>query len=187
MASVFGSRLCIELSSWIDRRGFVIGAGAAGALVGTGLGAVYGRVRDGADHTLRIAPLKLELAPNKVINTFAYNGTVPGPLLRVPEGQPVTIDVTNDTDIEDIVHWHGLYLPALVDGAMEEGSPMITRGGTQRYNFTAKPSGTRWYHSHNIAGTDLARSISMMRHHRKKNTVGGRSEECLQSISAIHE
>ncbi len=54
---------------------------------------------------------KIELAPGKIIDTFAYNGTVPGPLLRFREGQPVTIDVTNDTDIEDIVHWHGLYLP----------------------------------------------------------------------------
>jgi FtsP/CotA-like multicopper oxidase with cupredoxin domain len=84
---------------------------------------------------------------------------MPGPLLRFREGQPVTIDVTNDTDIEDIVHWHGLYLPSLFDGAMEEGSPMIARGGTQRYRFTAKPSGTRWYHSHNIAGTNLTRSL----------------------------
>ena len=84
---------------------------------------------------------------------------MPGPLLRFREGQPVTIDVTNNTGIEDIVHWHGLYLPALADGAMEEGSPMIAPGGTQRSSFTAKPSGTRWYHSHNVAGTDLTRSL----------------------------
>ena len=160
MSNVFGSRLRgIESTSWIDRRSFVIGAGVTGAALGTGLGVVLGQVRNGADRTLRIAPLKLELAPNKIIETFAYNGTVPGPLLRFREGQPVTIDVTNDTDIEDIVHWHGLYLPSLFDGAMEEGSPMIARGGTQRYRFTAKPSGTRWYHSHNIAGTNLTRSL----------------------------
>jgi FtsP/CotA-like multicopper oxidase with cupredoxin domain len=126
MSNVFGSPLRgIESTSWIDRRGFVIGAGVTGAALGTGLGVVLGQVRNGADRTLRIAPLKLELAPNKIIETFAYNGTVPGPLLRFREGQPVTIDVTNDTDIEDIVHWHGLYLPSLFDGAMEEGSPMI--------------------------------------------------------------
>jgi len=143
----------------IDRRGFVFGAGAAGAALGAGLGTVLAQTRDAADFTLRIARAKIELAPGKVIDTFAYNGAVPGPLLRVREGQPVTIDVTNETDIEDIVHWHGLYLPPIADGAMEEGSPMIARGGTQRYSFTAKPSGTRWYHSHNIAGTDLTRSL----------------------------
>ena len=89
-------RRCIESASWIDRRGFVIGAGATGAALGTGLAAVYSQVRNGADRTLRIAPLKLELAPNKIIETFAYNGTVPGPLLRFREGQQVTIDITND-------------------------------------------------------------------------------------------
>jgi FtsP/CotA-like multicopper oxidase with cupredoxin domain len=57
------------------------------------------------------------------------------------------------------VHWHGLYLPADADGAMEEGSPMVERGGTRRYTFTAKPAGTRWYHSHDVAGRDLTRSL----------------------------
>jgi FtsP/CotA-like multicopper oxidase with cupredoxin domain len=137
----------------------VLGAGAAGAALGAGLGTVLAQTRGAADFTLRIARAKIELAPRKVVDTFAYNGVVPGPLLRVREGRPVTIDVTNETDIEDIVHWHGLHLPALADGAMEEGSPMIARGGTQQYSFVAKPSGTRWYHSHNVAGTDLTRSV----------------------------
>jgi FtsP/CotA-like multicopper oxidase with cupredoxin domain len=53
----------------------------------------------------------------------------------------------------------GSYVPSEVDGAMEEGSPMVERGGTQRYTFTPKPIGTRWYHSHNMAGTDLTRSL----------------------------
>ncbi len=94
-----------------------------------------------------------------MIDTFAYNDSVPGPLLRLREGQQVTIDVTDASDVDDIVHWHGLYLPAAVDGAMEEGSPMIARDGTQRYSFAARPAGTRWYHSHNIAGKDLRRSL----------------------------
>ncbi|MBX9840535.1 MAG: multicopper oxidase domain-containing protein [Xanthobacteraceae bacterium] len=135
----------------------------AGAALGTGLGAglnaVLGQSRNAPDHTLRIAPLKLQLAPGKIVDTFAYNGMVPGPLLRFRQGQPATIDVVNDTGIEDIVHWHGLHLPAFADGAMEEGSPMIAPSGAQRYSFAAKPSGTRWYHSHNVAGTDLTRSL----------------------------
>jgi FtsP/CotA-like multicopper oxidase with cupredoxin domain len=152
-------RIACNAKRLIDRRGFVLGAGATGAALGAGLGTVLAQTRDAADFTLRIAHTKIELAPGKIIDTFAYNGLVPGPLLRVREGQPVTIDVTNETDVEDIVHWHGLYLPPAADGAMEEGSPMIARGGTQRYRFTAKPSGTRWYHSHNIAGADLTRSV----------------------------
>jgi FtsP/CotA-like multicopper oxidase with cupredoxin domain len=137
----------------------VIGAGAAGAALGAGIGMAYSQAANAPDYTLRIAPLKLELAPGKVIDTFAYNGVVPGPVLRLREGQQVNIDVTNRTDIEDIVHWHGLHLPAVADGAMEEGSPMVQRGATQRYSFAAKPAGTRWYHSHDVAGKDLTRSL----------------------------
>ena len=149
-------------ASWLDRREILLGAAAAGVAVGGGLRWACAQAAGQAaapDHALHIAPLRLELAPGKVIDTFAYNGTVPGPRLRLREGKPVTIDVTNATDIDDIVHWHGLYLPALADGAMEEGSPMIMRGGTQRYSFVAKPAGTRWYHSHDVAGKDLTRSL----------------------------
>ena len=139
-------------AAWMDRRGFLLGAGAAGMALGSGLGTAYTQIAASADHTLRIAPLRLELAPGRVIDTFAYNGTVPGPVLRLREGRQVSIDIRNDTDVDDIVHWHGLYLPAQADGAMEEGSPMVTRGGMQRYTFTARPAGTRWYHSHDVAG-----------------------------------
>lgn len=145
--------------SLFDRRGFLIGAGATGAALGAGLGRAYTQSAAGPDYRLRIAPMRLELAPGKVIDTFAYNGTVPGPLLRFRESHPASIDVTNNSDIDDIVHWHGLYLPAAQDGAMEEGAPMIAPGATQRYTFGAKPSGTRWYHSHDVAGTDLRRSL----------------------------
>ena len=115
--------------------------------LGTAGGTAYTQIASSADHSLRIAPLRLELARGKVIDTFAYNGTVPGPVLRLREGRQVGIDIRNDTDVDDIVHWHGLYLPSQSDGAMEEGSPMVPRGGTQRYEFVAKPAGTRWYHS----------------------------------------
>jgi FtsP/CotA-like multicopper oxidase with cupredoxin domain len=70
----------------------------------------------------------------------------------VREGVPVTIDVTNASAIPDIVHWHGLAIDSLNDGAMEEGSPMIAPGGQLRYTFTPRPAGTRWYHTHAGAG-----------------------------------
>jgi FtsP/CotA-like multicopper oxidase with cupredoxin domain len=146
--------------SLLNRRSFVIGAGAAGMALGAAIGEAYTQIAAAADFTLRIAPLRLELAPGKVIDTFAYNGMVPGPVLRLREGRQVSIDIRNDTDIDDIIHWHGLFVPSAADGAMEEGSPMVLRGGgTGRYTFAAKPSGTRWYHSHDMAGKDLTRSI----------------------------
>ncbi len=110
------------------------------------------------DYTLRIAPISLEIAPNINIRTTAYNGQVPGPLLRLKENTPVTIDVANATSVSDIVHWHGLAIGPDADGAAEEGSPMIPAGGTLRYSFTPRPAGTRWYHTHAMAMDDLSRA-----------------------------
>src|SRR5271170_2909802 len=110
------------------------------------------------DFSLRISPVNVEIAPGHVIKTTGYNGSVPGPLLRVREGQPVTIEVHNDTNIPELVHWHGLQIPSEVDGAAEEGTPFIARHGSARYSFVPKPSGTRWYHTHVSAGRDLQRS-----------------------------
>ena len=70
-----------------------------------------------------------------MIETFGYNGTVPGPALRLREGRQVSIDIHNDTDIDDIIHWHGLYVPAAADGAMEEGSPMV---GARRHRSATR-------------------------------------------------
>jgi FtsP/CotA-like multicopper oxidase with cupredoxin domain len=108
-----------------------------------------------ADYALEIAPFTLELSPKHSVKTIAYNQQVPGPLLRLKEGVPVTIDVTNRTANEEVVHWHGLFLPSDVDGAMEEGTPMIPPGGKTRLTFTPRPAGFRWYHTHTFAGDDL--------------------------------
>jgi FtsP/CotA-like multicopper oxidase with cupredoxin domain len=109
-----------------------------------------------ADYTLRIETSKFEIGPNVTIETLAYNGQIPGPLLRLREGTPVNIDVTNASNVHDIVHWHGLAIDSLNDGAMEEGSPMIAPGATQRYSYTPHPSGTRWYHTHATAYANLS-------------------------------
>ncbi len=111
-----------------------------------------------ADHSLRIEPCSLEIGPSVTVKTISYNGQVPGPLLRLREGAPVSIDVTNASPVADIVHWHGLAIDSLNDGAMEEGSPMIEAGATHRYTFTPKPAGTRWYHTHASAYGNLAAS-----------------------------
>jgi FtsP/CotA-like multicopper oxidase with cupredoxin domain len=109
-----------------------------------------------ADYTLKIAPCKLEISPGVTLETIAYNGQVPGPILRLTEGKPAKIDVINASGDPDIVHWHGLAIDSLNDGAMEEGSPMIPAGGRLRYSFTPRPSGTRWYHTHAGAGSNLS-------------------------------
>ena len=111
-----------------------------------------------ADVTLRIGRLRHEIAPRRVVPTLAYNGQVPGPFLRVRRGRALTVDVFNDTEVEDIVHWHGLHIPPEVDGVYEQGTPGVPPRGRRRYVFTPEPAGTRWYHSHNAAGRDLSKS-----------------------------
>jgi FtsP/CotA-like multicopper oxidase with cupredoxin domain len=109
------------------------------------------------DFTLRIAPTIVEFAPQVAVSTIGYNDKVPGPLLRVREGQHVTVDVVNDTDVPEFVHWHGLLIPSDVDGAEEEGTRPVPPRGKQRYQFVANPAGSRWYHSHTMAMLDLHR------------------------------
>jgi len=111
-----------------------------------------------ADVTLRIAPVSLEIAPGKFIKTVGYSGSAPGPILRFTEGKPVTVDVFNDTDVAEVVHWHGQHIPSAVDGSIEEGTPPVPSRGHRRYRFTPKPIGTRWYHTHTIAHGDLSRA-----------------------------
>ena len=109
------------------------------------------------DFTLQIAPVTVELAPNRIISTIGYNGTSPGPLLRMKEGVPVTVKVINDTDVPETVHFHGLLIPSDVDGSEEEGTPVVPPHGTRSYRFTPIPAGTRWYHTHTMSMDDLHR------------------------------
>jgi len=111
------------------------------------------------DHSLEIAPYSLEIAPHHFIKTVAYNQQVPGPLLRMKEGQPVIVDVTNQTGNNEIVHWHGLFLPSEIDGSMEEGTPHIVPGGSERYTFTPQPAGFRWFHTHTMAARDMKKGL----------------------------
>jgi FtsP/CotA-like multicopper oxidase with cupredoxin domain len=116
------------------------------------------KATDGAvDFTLQIAPMTVELAPQVVISTIGYSNKVPGPFLRVREGQRVAVEVVNHTDVPEYVHWHGLFAPSDVDGAEEEGTPPVPPHGRRRYQFVAKPAGSRWYHSHTMAMMDLHR------------------------------
>lgn len=105
---------------------------------------------------LRIEPLKVELAPGVEVPTVGYNGMVPGPVLRMKEGESVTINVENRTKVDELVHWHGLHIPSAQDGSAEEGSPVVPAGGSLQYRFTPSPSGTRWYHTHAMAMNDLS-------------------------------
>lgn len=108
-----------------------------------------------ADYELRIAPVQVDLDQQRSLSTIGYNGSAPGPLLRMKAGKPVTVDIFNDTDTPELVHWHGMTIPAEADGTEEEQSPFVPPHGHRRVTFTPGPSGLRWYHSHAMAMDDL--------------------------------
>ena len=112
--------------------------------------------QDPADYTLTIATTPVELAPNRIVSITTYNGQFPGPLLRLKEGERVTVDVLNHTDTPEQLHWHGQFLSTDVDGAAEEGTPFIPPHGRRRISFVPRPSGFRFYHTHVRAGANLA-------------------------------
>jgi FtsP/CotA-like multicopper oxidase with cupredoxin domain len=109
-----------------------------------------------ADYTLHIKTSPIEIAPKRIISVTTYNDQFPGPLLRFKESRQVTIDVFNETDVPEQLHWHGLMVPVDVDGAAEEGTPFIPAHGNRRIVFTPRPAGFRFYHTHNRAGANLS-------------------------------
>jgi FtsP/CotA-like multicopper oxidase with cupredoxin domain len=166
--TTFGTELSGRLTS---RRDFLTLAGAA---VGSGLltsrasfasaatfssptpRIVLGQSNSGpADYVLRIAATPIEIAPKRIVSTITYNGQFPGPLLRFKEGRQATVDIHNDTDTPEQLHWHGQMVSTDVDGAAEEGTPFVPAHGMRRITFTPQPSGLRFYHTHNRAGADL--------------------------------
>jgi FtsP/CotA-like multicopper oxidase with cupredoxin domain len=144
----------------IDRREFLKLGGLAAMAGGApaGLRAASASLPAGKpDYTLRIARGLVELAPDHIVSIATYNGQFPGPPIRLKQGQRTVVDVYNDTDAPEQLHWHGQSVPADVDGAAEEGTPYIPARGMRRLSFVPGPAGFRFYHTHAVAGDDLAR------------------------------
>jgi FtsP/CotA-like multicopper oxidase with cupredoxin domain len=118
-----------------------------------------GHAQSTPDYTLEIAEIDWELAPKKKVRTAAYNSQIPGPLIRLMEGKPAAIKIVNKLDHPEIVHWHGQWIPSDVDGSMEEGSPTIPAGSSSLVEFTPKPAGLHWYHTHAMANRNLKHGL----------------------------
>jgi FtsP/CotA-like multicopper oxidase with cupredoxin domain len=143
----------------LGRRSLLRFAGLA-PLLATAPGLAWANTKgpgEKADYTLRIGTGLVELAPDHIVSTTLYNGQFPGPLIRLKEGRRVVVDVFNDTDVPELVHWHGQMIPSAVDGAAEEGTPFIPAHGRRRIAFVPKPAGFRFVHTHVPAYDDLNR------------------------------
>ena len=141
-----------------SRRTFVTGAGIAIATAGLGLPTTGLLAKDTAARfqvpVLRGRRFNLDIkeAPvnftGKARVATTINGTVPAPVLRWKEGQRVTLDVHNSMAHSSSIHWHGIILPARMDGVPGISFKGIAPGKTYHYEFDVKQNGTYWYHSH---------------------------------------
>jgi FtsP/CotA-like multicopper oxidase with cupredoxin domain len=102
---------------------------------------------DGAVLPLRIGPVRKQIA-GALVRMLAYNGSIPGPLLRVKQGTTVTVEVTNDADLEQTVHWHGLRLENRFDGVPYETQKPIRVGERFTCELRFPDPGLYWYHPH---------------------------------------
>ena len=102
---------------------------------------------DGDTFELRIAAVANQVGDDRV-RMLAYNGSIPGPTLRVRQGSEITVHVRNDADIEATVHWHGLRLDNKYDGVPHETQEPIPIGGDFTYQLRFPDAGLYWYHPH---------------------------------------
>ena len=125
---------------------------AGGATLAPNLLAPLARARDsaaltGTEFDLTVSRLKASVGGRAAPATLV-NGTLPGPLLRWREGDDITLRVTNRLDEDTSIHWHGILLPAAMDGVPGVSFSGIRPGETFVYRFPVKQAGTYWYHSH---------------------------------------
>jgi CopA family copper-resistance protein len=146
----------------LSRRRFVQGLVAGGVLTGmSGFSSlaqagfdIPSAVKTGSAPELRGTEFDLVIAETPVNFTgnpgvaTTINGSIPGPTLRMREGDTVTIRVTNKLREATSIHWHGIILPFQMDGVPGISFPGIPAGETFTYRFTVEQSGTYWYHSH---------------------------------------
>ena len=97
---------------------------------------------------LTAAPVRWPILKDTTVTAWAYNGMVPGPLIRATNGDNVRIIVKNNLPEPTTIHWHGIQVPNNMDGIPDETQKSIQPGETFTYEFVAKPAGTYWYHSH---------------------------------------
>ncbi len=105
------------------------------------------RLNDGDQFDLRITPVRKRI-DDAELRMLGYNGSIPGPTLHVDQGSEITVQVTNDGDVEATVHWHGLRLENRYDGVPHETQAPIPIGGTFTYKVQFPDAGFYWYHPH---------------------------------------
>jgi FtsP/CotA-like multicopper oxidase with cupredoxin domain len=143
-----------------SRRSFLL-AGAGLALT-TALRPLPAHAADAQNYRISAGVARAALIGGKHPETgvWAYNGTTPGPTLRLRQGEPVRIVVKNQLDQDTTVHWHGIRLPNAMDGVPGLTQPPIRSGESFIYEFTPPDAGTFWYHPHVNSLEQLGRGLA---------------------------
>tara|TARA_R110000751_G_scaffold43895_8_gene100922 strand:- start:7221 stop:8657 length:1437 start_codon:yes stop_codon:yes gene_type:complete len=143
----------------LSRRSFLTTAAAGTALVGLPAAGQSGTAL--REVALRAAPGRARLAPEPHPETTAwcYNGVVPGPEIRVKQGERLRVIVENALDEETTVHWHGVRVPNAMDGVPHLTQSPIAPGDSFTYEFDAVDAGTFWYHPHQRSFEQVDRGL----------------------------
>ncbi len=107
--------------------------------------------------TLTVKDTGFEIFPGKPMMGWGFNGQIPGPTIRINEGDRIRVILKNETDTEHTLHIHGQAKPVLMDGVPFVGQKPVKKGGSYTYEFTVKNTGTSWYHCH----VDTAHHVDM--------------------------
>ena len=109
--------------------------------------------------TITAAPAELAIIDGGKRRVWAYNGQVPGPVLRIRLGDTLHVDFTNQLAEPTTIHWHGVRVPNAMDGVPNMTQPPVPPGGTFVYEFTPKDAGTFWFHPHIRSSEQVERGL----------------------------
>ncbi|MFN8556048.1 MAG: multicopper oxidase domain-containing protein [Dehalococcoidia bacterium] len=147
------------------RRGLAIAILVLMVMVATGALGPHGPVLSGGATTtqtpvreffLTAEPVRWQIEPGTVVDGWGYNGQTPGPMIRVTEGDLVRVHLTNRLPAPTTIHWHGIDVPAAMDGVPGLSQDPVEPGESFLYEFIATNPGTRWYHSHVDSNAQIA-------------------------------
>ncbi|WP_420829039.1 multicopper oxidase family protein [Ensifer adhaerens] len=150
----------MEFNGHLSRRGLF--QAGAGLLLTAALPPLPARAATSNEYGIAAAPARARLGGSARPQTdvWTYNGTVPGSLVRLRQGEPARIAVENRLDQETTVHWHGIRLPNAMDGVPGLTQPPIKPGERFVYDFTPPDAGTFWYHPHANSLEQLGRGLA---------------------------
>ena len=152
--------MSVGISPAINRRSLLIGAASAAAVVS--LPAAAKDLPTIRELQLFTAPARWPVVgkPNLSTDVWTYGGRLPGPEIRLRQGEPVRIVVENKLEQDTTVHWHGIRLPNDMDGVPGLTQPPIKSGQKFIYEFTPPDAGTFWYHPHANSLQQLGRGMA---------------------------